>query len=130
MPITRAWRAAKTAQGRGEPETVFLTDNHKLYREVSERLMAFLAQGADAFEEASVDEAYLDLSLLGSFDAAAERALAVKREIVAREGLTCTVGIGPNKLVAKIASDFKKPDGLTVVRPDDVQAFLDPLPSA
>jgi DNA polymerase IV (DinB-like DNA polymerase) len=128
MPITRAWRAAKTAQSRGEPETVFLTDNHKLYREVSARLMTLLAQGADAFEEASVDEAYLDLSALGSFEAAAERARTVKREIVEREGLTCTVGIGPNKLVAKIASDFKKPDGLTVVRPDDVQAFLDPLP--
>ena len=128
MPITRAWRAAKNAQARGEPEAVFLTDNHKLYREVSERLMTFLAQDADVFEEASVDEAYLDLSSLGSFDAAAERAVTVKREIVAREGLTCTVGIGPNKLVAKIASDFKKPDGLTVVPPEDVQAFLDPLP--
>ncbi|HEY7647969.1 MAG TPA: DNA polymerase IV, partial [Methylomirabilota bacterium] len=85
MPITRAWRAAKAAQSRGEPETVFLTDNHKLYREVSARLMTLLAQGADAFEEASVDEAYLDLSALGSFEAAAERARTVKREIVERE---------------------------------------------
>jgi len=51
----------------------------------------------------------------------------LKREIAEREGLTCSVGLGPNKLVAKIASDFKKPDGLTLVRPEDVQAFLDPL---
>jgi DNA polymerase IV (DinB-like DNA polymerase) len=51
----------------------------------------------------------------------------VKREVLEREGLTCSIGIGPNKLVAKIASDFQKPDGLTVVRPGDVQAFLDGL---
>ena len=128
LPITRAWRLAQAAQRRGEPATIFLEGNHKLYREVSERIMAFLAQCADLFEEASIDEAYLDLSSLGSFEAAAERARALKEEIVAREGLTATVGLGPNKLVAKIASDFKKPDGLTVVRPDEVQAFLDPLP--
>jgi DNA polymerase IV (DinB-like DNA polymerase) len=51
----------------------------------------------------------------------------LKREIREREGLTCSVGIAPNKLIAKIASDFQKPDGLTVVRPDEVQPFLDPL---
>src|SRR2546427_9523225 len=127
MPITRAWRLANAAQRRGEPETIFLPGNHRLYREVSERIMAVLAPSADAFEEASIDEAYLDLSSLGSFEAAAERALTLKREIVAREGLTCSVGIGPNKLVAKISSDFKKPDGLTVVQPEQVQAFLDLL---
>ncbi len=128
MPITRAWRFAQAAQRRGEPATIFVEGNHKLYGEVSERIMAFLGQSADVFEEASIDEAYLDLSSLGSFEAATERALTLKREIVAREGLTCTVGIAPNKLVAKIASDFKKPDGLTVVPPEEVQAFLDPLP--
>jgi DNA polymerase IV (DinB-like DNA polymerase) len=128
MPITRAWRLAKAAERRGEPAAVFIEGNHKLYGEVSGRIMAFLAQNAASFEEASIDEAYLDLSSLGSFEAAAEKARGLKREILAREGLTCTVGIGPNKLVAKIASDFKKPDGLTVVRPDEVQAFLDPLP--
>jgi DNA polymerase IV (DinB-like DNA polymerase) len=127
LPITRAWRLAQAAERRGEPATVFVEGNHKLYGEVSRRLMAILAQGTDLFEEASIDEAYLDLSSLETFAAAAERALALKREIVDREGLTCTVGLGPNKLVAKIASDFKKPDGLTVVQPEEVQAFLDPL---
>src|SRR5512145_648085 len=96
LPITRAWRLAQAAQRRGEPETVFIEGNHKLYGEVSQRIMALLAQHADLFEEASIDEAYLDLSSLGSFEAAAERALAIKREIVAHEGLTCTVGLGPN----------------------------------
>src|SRR6266852_1999462 len=128
MPISRAWRLAEAARRRGEPATVFIPGNRKLYAEASERIMALLAPNADAFEEASIDEAYLDLSSLGSFEAAAEHARSLKREIDRREGLTCSVGIGPNKLVAKIASDFKKPDGLTVVRPAEVQEFLDPLP--
>jgi len=128
MPISRAWRLAEAARQRGEPGTVFVRDDHALYREVSARLMALLAAGADAFEQASVDEAYLDLSSRGSFEAAAEHARRLKREIAEREGLTCSVGLGPNKLVAKIASDFRKPDGLTVVEPDAVQDFLDPLP--
>ena len=127
MPISRAWKLAEAARRKGEPEVVFVHGNRKLYSEVSERVMAILASGGDAFEEASIDEAYLDLSSLASFEAAVERARALKREIAEREGLTCSVGLGPNKLVAKIASDFKKPDGLTVVVPEDVQAFLDPL---
>src|SRR5437899_12389137 len=128
MPISRAWRLAEAARRRGEPATVFIPGNRKLYAEVSERIMAILAPSADAFEEASIDEAYLDLSSLGSFEAAAEHARSLKREIDRRAGLTCSVGIGPNKLVAKIASDVEKPDGLTVVRPAEVQEFLDPLP--
>ena len=127
MPISRAWKLAEAARRQGEPEVVFVHGNRKLYSEVSERVMAILASGGDAFEEASIDEAYLDLSPLESFEAAVERARALKREIAEREGLTCSVGLGPNKLVAKIASDFKKPDGLTVVIPEHVQAFLDPL---
>ena len=127
MPISRAWRLAEAARRKGEPEVVFVHGNRKLYVEVSERLMAVLGARADAFEEASIDEAYLDLSSLGSFEAASERARALKREVAEREGLTCSIGLGPNKLVAKIASDFKKPDGLTVVLPEEVQAFLDPM---
>ena len=127
-PISRAWRLAEAARLRGEPETVFVRDNRARYREVSEGIMARLAARADAFEEASIDEAYLELTSLGSFDAATERARQIKREIVEGEGLTCSIGLGPNKLVAKIASDFQKPDGLTVVEPERVQDFLDPLP--
>jgi DNA polymerase IV (DinB-like DNA polymerase) len=128
LPISRAWRLAEAARRRGEPEVVFVRGNRKLYVEVSERIMAILAARADAFEEASIDEAYLDLSSLDDFDAAADRARDIKREIAEREGLTCSVGLGPNKLVAKIASDARKPDGLMVVASGDVQAFLDPLP--
>jgi DNA polymerase IV (archaeal DinB-like DNA polymerase) len=127
LPISRAWRLAEVARKRGEAAVVFVRGNRTLYREVSDRIMAIIAQGVDAFEEASIDEAYVDISSLGNMGRAEGHAKGLKAEILAREGLTCSVGIGPNKLVAKIASDFKKPDGLTVVLPEAVQAFLDPL---
>jgi len=127
MPISRAWKLAQAAIARGEEPVAFVHGNRRLYVEMSERVMAIIAPVGDAFEEASIDEAYLDLSSLGSFEAAVECARTLKREIVEREGLTCSIGLGPNKLVAKIASDFKKPDGLTVVTPDEVQAFLAPM---
>ncbi len=126
-PISRAWRLAEAARRRGEPATVFLRGNHTLYREVSARIMALVAERADAFEEASIDEAYLDLSSLADFRNAETHVRTVKALVLEREGLTCSVGIAPNKLVAKIASDFRKPDGLTVVRPEAVEDFLDPL---
>jgi len=127
MPISRAWKLAEAARKKGEPVVAFVHGNRKLYVEASERVMAILAPAGDLFEEASIDEAYLDLSSLGTFEAALERARALKRELAEREGLTCSVGLGPNKLVAKIASDFEKPDGLTLVRLEDVQTFLDPM---
>ncbi len=128
LPISRAWQLAQAARRRGEPEAIFVRGDHRLYSEVSHRVMGLLSEGADAFEPASIDEAYLDVSSLGGFEAVADRARALQADIKRREGLTCSVGIGPNKLVAKIASDFQKPEGLTVVRPEDVQGFLDPMP--
>jgi DNA polymerase IV (DinB-like DNA polymerase) len=61
------------------------------------------------------------------FDGAAEFGKRLMEEVLEKERLTCSIGVAPNKLVAKIASDFKKPYGLTVVKPEDVQAFLHPL---
>jgi DNA polymerase IV (DinB-like DNA polymerase) len=127
LPISRAWRLAEAARAAGEPEIAFVRGDRELYREVSGRIMAILARDAQAFEEASIDEAYVELSSLGDLVRAETHVRALKREILAREGLTCSVGLGPNKLVAKIASDSRKPDGLTVVRPEEVQSFLDPL---
>jgi DNA polymerase IV (DinB-like DNA polymerase) len=127
LPISRAWRLAEVARKRGQAEAVFVRGNRSLYREVSGRIMATIAQGVDAFEEASIDEAYVDVSSLGDMERGESHAKDLKAEILAREGLTCSVGVAPNKLVAKIGSDFRKPDGLTVVRPEEVQAFLDPL---
>jgi nucleotidyltransferase/DNA polymerase involved in DNA repair len=128
LPIARAWRLAEAARRKGEPATVFIRPNFPLYREVSGRIMQILERSADAFEEASIDEAYLDVSSRGSFPAAIEHMTRLKAEIREKEELGCSVGIGPNKLIAKIASGHQKPNGLTVVTPDRVQAFLDPLP--
>ena len=128
LPISRAWRFAETARRRGEPATVFIQPRMPLYREVSDRVMEILQKHGDAFEEASIDEAYLDLSSFENFDAARTKVTQIKQEIRDREELGCSVGVGPNKLIAKIASGRQKPDGLTVVEPEHVLGFLDPLP--
>ena len=89
---------------------------------------ARMCAGADgSVEQASVDEAYFDLSFAGSYERAEEIARAIKNEIKVKERLTASVGIGPNKLIAKIASDRQKPDGLTVVREEDAEQFFEPL---
>ena len=128
LPIARAWRRAEIARRKGEPATVFIRPNFILYREVSARIMQIFERSADAFEEASIDEAYLDVSSREDFPAAVEHITRLKAEIRENEGLGCSVGIGPNKLIAKIASGHQKPDGLTVVGTEMVQSFLDPLP--
>ena len=129
LPIARAWRLAEAARRRGEPATVFIPPDFPLYREVSARIMRIFERSADAFEEASIDEAYLDISSVESFEAAVEHITNLKAQIRETEGLGCSIGIGPNKLIAKVASDHKKPEGLTLVPPEMVQEFLDPLPA-
>jgi len=62
------------------------------------------------------------------FEEARELAEEIKNKVRSQEGIACSIGIGPNKLIAKIASDIQKPDGLTVVRPEQVERFLSPLP--
>ena len=128
LPISRAWRLAQAARNRGEAETVFIRSNFQLYETVSSRIMQILERSADAVEEASIDEAYLDVSSLDTFDAARERMAKLKTEIFEKEELGCSVGIGPNKLIAKIASGLNKPDGLTVVTHEEIREFMDPLP--
>lgn len=128
LPISRAWRLAETARQHGEPATLFVRPNMALYRAVSGRIMEIVKSYGDACEEASIDEAYLEISLPGDFYTAAERMKSLKAEIRNREGIGCSIGIGPNKLIAKIASGQQKPDGLTVIAPELVENFLDPLP--
>ncbi|MCW4020421.1 MAG: DNA polymerase IV [Candidatus Bathyarchaeota archaeon] len=113
-----------------EADAVFLPVNHAYYGEISDGIMRILERYADSFEQVGIDEAYLDVTqrVQGSFEAAQELAQEIKEEVKARERLTCSVGVGPNKLVAKIAADFQKPDGLTVVKPENVERFLAPLP--
>jgi DNA polymerase IV (DinB-like DNA polymerase) len=91
--------------------------------------MSLLRRFADSFEQTSIDEVYLDVSdRCADFDEAIELARNVKTELKNVEGLTVSVGIAPNKSIAKMASDMNKPDGLTTVRPDEVKVFLEPLP--
>ena len=128
MPISRAWKLSEAARRRGWPPAVFVRVNHRNYSEVSRRIMDILHHYAPVVEEASVDEAYFDLGFTGSFDAAVAICRKIKEEIQAREQLTGSIGLGPNKLLAKIASDFRKPDGLTVVTAEQAEDFLAPLP--
>lgn len=127
LPISTAWRYAEEARLRGMPEAIFLGVNMEKYARVSERVMDIVRKRVSAVEQASVDEAYLDLSICENYDAAEKLAQEIKSEIREKEKLTCSVGIGPNKLVAKIASDMKKPDGLTIIRPEEVEKFMDTL---
>jgi DNA polymerase IV (DinB-like DNA polymerase) len=127
LPISRAWRLSEAAKLRGEAPAVFLRVNIDRYAEVSERIMQILRSNVPLVEKAGIDEAYLDLSFAGSFKKATEICRSIKKEIKAKEQLTASVGIGPNKLIAKIASGQQKPDGLTVVTPKKAWAFLQPL---
>jgi DNA polymerase IV (DinB-like DNA polymerase) len=111
-------------------DAVFLPVDYQFYEEVSEKTMTVLRGYADYFEQVGIDEAYLDVSRRanGSFEEAAELAQRIKNDIRIQCELTCSIGISPNKLVAKIAADVQKPNGLTVVKPDQVESFLVPLP--
>ncbi len=138
-PIRKAWELSEQARTEGKPPVVFLSSNFRRYTEVSKNVMEITAmhlrgtpktlfeKTAPALEQVSVDECFFDLSFAGSFEKAKEVAFRIKRDVLKKEGLTCSVGIGPNKLIAKIASDFRKPDGLTVVYPEQVMKFLSPL---
>lgn len=128
MPISRAWRLSEAAKAHGKPAVVFLPVAMKKYAEVSSHILLILRRIAPIIEEASIDEAYFDLSVAGSFEGAEEICRKIKHTVQAEEHLTASVGIGPNKLVAKIASGMNKPDGLTVVREEEAEAFLAPLP--
>jgi DNA polymerase IV (DinB-like DNA polymerase) len=121
MPISRAYRLC--------PDARFLPVDMALYQTVSGRIMKILRSYAyaDKFQKVSIDEAFLDVKA-DDFEDAAGIARNIKKEILAKEKLISSIGIGPNKLVAKIASNIQKPDGLTVVTPGEVQEFLDPMP--
>lgn len=124
IPIALAKKRLK------DVDAVFLPVDKEFYTEISGNIMEILRNYADSFEKVSIDEAYLDVTqkTRGSYQEAQELASAIKDQVLSREKLTCSVGVGPNKLIAKIAADIQKPDGLTVVRPENVKSFLAPLP--
>jgi DNA polymerase IV (DinB-like DNA polymerase) len=111
-------------------EAVFLPVDYTYYEQISNRIMQVLRGYADRFEQMGIDEAYLDVThkTQGSFEAARALVQKMKSEVKKQVGITVSVGVGPNKLVAKIASDSQKPDGVTIVKPAEVERFLSSLP--
>ena len=112
-----------------QTDAVFLPADFDYYSDVSSKAMDIIEKYADVFEYVGRDEAYLEVTKKteGDFDKAEHLAQQLKNEIRNNLKLTCSVGITPNKLLSKIASDFKKPDGLTTVRPEQIEQFLSPL---
>ena len=111
------------------PHAVFVPPRMDRYQEVSRQIMAILREFSPLVEPVSIDEAFLDLTGTERLHGApVEMARVIKREILAAVHLTGSVGVAPNRFLAKIASDVNKPDGLTVIAADQVEAFIDRLP--
>ena len=126
-PISTARRLSEAARRAGKPPVTFVSVDMQKYARVSEQVMRIVRRFIPTVEQASIDEAYGDVSFTESFEAAESLCRWLKDAIHAEEQLTASVGIGPNKLIAKIASGWRKPNGLTVVREKDAEAFLAPL---
>jgi DNA polymerase IV (DinB-like DNA polymerase) len=124
IPISLAKKRLK------EVDSVFLPVDHSFYKQISDKIIEILRRHADRFEQVGIDEAYMDVTQRTKTDyyEAKNFAETIKLEIFTQEKLTCSIGVGPNKLVAKIAADIQKPNGLTFVRPHEVKSFLASLP--
>jgi DNA polymerase-4 len=123
MPIAEAYRRC--------PDAIFVRPDLNKYREYSRLVFQILETLAPGIEAASIDEAYMDISGLEKLIGPPETiGREIKRRIHAGTGLTASVGIGPNRLIAKLGSDYRKPDGLTIVAPGQVLDFLAPMPVA
>jgi len=110
-------------------ELIVLPGRMALYSEVSRQIQAIFARYTPLIEPLSLDEAFLDVSAsIALFGSAPQIAREIKQAVADELQLVVSVGVAPNKFVAKIASDLHKPDGFVVVKPGEVQRFLDPLP--
>lgn len=111
------------------PHAIYISPNFDKYREVSRQIHQIFRQYTDIIEPLSLDEAYLDVSTnFRQLASATEVAQAIRADIRQHTSLTASAGVAPNKFLAKIASDWNKPDGIFVIKPAQVQAFLQPLP--
>src|SRR5467141_4418336 len=121
MPAVRAERLC--------PSAIFLPPDFPRYRAVSRQVRDIFKRHTDLIEPLSLDEAYLDVSenKMG-LPTATQVARTIRDQIRTELNLTASAGVAPNKFLAKIASDWKKPDGLFVIQPEDVDTFLLPLP--
>ena len=110
-------------------DSAFLPADFEYYSEMSEKSMNIIKKFADVFEYVGRDEAYLDVSENVELDfvKASHIAQQIKNEVREKTKLTCSIGISPNKLLSKIASGYKKPDGLTTITPDKISEFMDTL---
>jgi DNA polymerase-4 len=121
MPMARALALC--------PQAIVVPTRHRLYREYSHRVMDILHQTSSLVEQMSIDEAYLDLTdQVAIWEKAVGIAGQLQRRVKEEVGLSASLGVATNKLVAKVASDRDKPGGLTVVRPGEEAVFLAPLP--
>jgi DNA polymerase-4 len=109
------------------PQAVLVPRDFELYRRASRKVMAVLARFSDRLEVAGLDEAYLELT---DCPAPKARARQLKRDVLAETGLVCSVGLAPNKLLAKIASDLEKPDGFCVLEPDRILEAVGDRPAS
>lgn len=111
------------------PNAIFLHPDHARYSDVSRQIFSILSRFSPVIEQLSIDEGFLDLTgmerLMENSRVYGEK---IKRAVREETGLTASVGIAPNKFLAKLASDLEKPDGLVVIRPKDVEKVLAPLP--
>jgi len=120
MPAVRAERLC--------PDAVFVPPDFTRYRAVSKQVREILQRHTDLVEPLSLDEAYLDVTAPKSgLDSATAVAKAIRHAIADETSLIASAGVAPNKFLAKIASDWRKPDGLFVIRPHEVEGFLAPL---
>ena len=110
-------------------DAVFLPVDFEYYSEMTEKAMKIMKENADIFQYVGKDEAYLDVTkrVEGNFKNASHLAQQIKNKIRAEIKLSCSIGVSSNKLISKIASDYKKPDGLTIIEPDKIEQFLKPL---
>jgi DNA polymerase-4 len=108
------------------PDGIYLQARFGRYREIAEEVRVLLLSWSPVIETISLDEAFFDLSAHG--DAAEVAALEIKRAVQSMTRLTCSVGVAPNRFLAKLASELEKPDGFTVIAPNRVREILDPLP--
>jgi len=111
------------------PELLLLRPRFELYREVSMQMRRIFQRYSEQIEPLSLDEAYLDVSKSAHFSGSATRiAMDIRKQVKTQLGLCVSAGVAPNKLLAKIASDWHKPDGLFVIRPEQVLDFVGALP--
>ncbi len=120
MPLARAKRLC--------PQAIFLTGNYHRYVDFSHKFMDILADYSPSFQPGGLDEAYLDVTGCQNFGSWHNLAIKIKERIKRETGLVASIGIAPSKVVAKIASDLSKPDGLIEIASGEEKAFLSPLP--